>query len=87
MDDQLWYESIRLYHHQSNAAVNAINFHEDEKVLRMLMARGVVDHADFDKPWAASTRAMRYSAVMMDRMLTMFQEEQKRVRKYSFVRI
>ena len=79
IDDQLWHQSMVSYFNQMDHASDELNYSPDEKVLRILLARGVLDMDEFDKVWDGATRSMRYSAVMMDRMLTMFQEEQKRV--------
>ena len=56
----------------------------NERLLWSLLTRGIYDHAPEDRPWDASTRSMRYSAIMGDRLWAMWESERDRVRIPSF---
>jgi len=44
---------------------------------------GVLDHSEEDKVWDSSTRAMRQSAVIGDRLWSLIEKEQEKVRIHS----
>jgi len=44
---------------------------------------GVLDHSEEDKVWDSSTRAMRQSAVIGDRLWSLIEKEQDKVRLHS----
>jgi hypothetical protein len=77
LDDELWHQAI---------ATDARNFDrrghdmtDDQRVLWRLINRGVIDHSDTDKRWDGSTRSMRYSAAMGDRLWRLLELETTRV--------
>ena len=81
LDDQLFQQAI--------ISVDRLNmfrgtdFPGEERVLYHLLQRGVSDHDDSDRPWDASTRAMRHSGAVGERLWHLILEERKRVRVQS----
>ena len=55
----------------------------EEKRLHELIFQGVVDHSARDRPMDASTRSMRYSAVLADYLSSMLRAERDRVRGFA----
>ena len=51
-----------------------------DKNFYRLVRRGILDQSAFDRPWDASTRSMRYSAVLGDRLWEMVNFEREKVR-------
>jgi len=49
------------------------------RVLWSMIHLGILDKEGIDKPWDASTRSMRHSAVIGDRLWSMIEKEQQRV--------
>src|SRR5258708_29119693 len=80
VDNQLWHQSLvtlrRLDEEQRNQT-----FLRYERTLYHLIRRGVVDHDAFNRPWDTSTRLMRYTAAVGDRLWEMLCEECDRVRR------
>jgi len=78
MDDNLWCQAMStgqyLEDHQRDQSMNG-----DERVLWSMIRLGILDKEGIDKPWDASTRSMRHSAVIGDRLWSMVKKEQQRV--------
>jgi len=51
----------------------------DERVLWSMICLGILDKDGINKPWDASTRSMRHSAMIGDRLWSMVEKEQQRV--------
>jgi len=51
----------------------------DERVLWSMIRLEILDKEGIDKPWDASTRSMRHSAVIGDRLWSLVEKEQQRV--------
>jgi hypothetical protein len=72
--------------HQSLVALRRLDSHHrgisarrEEKVLYKMLRTGLVDPVPSDKPFDASTRAMRYSAAVSDRLWELVRCEQSKV--------
>ena len=77
-DDLVW--------HQSMVSLRRLETHRqahlsdpDDAIYWRLLLRGITDFDQEERPNDASTRAIRYSAVMNDRLWAMLQGEQVRV--------
>ena len=77
-DDLVWHQSIvsleRLQTFRGGLCADP-----DDAVFWQLLMRGVLDMEPEERPTDASTRAVRYSAVMGDRLWAMVQGERLRV--------
>jgi len=78
MDDQLWVYSIASYRYLETR--RGRNLTHDEQALARLMRVGLLDTLDRDRPHISSTRSMRYSANLADRLWGMLETERTRVR-------
>ena len=75
VDDLLWMQAI-VVQQDLMVMTHAIpNLNDDERALRRLLYEGILDWKEEDRPWNASTRSMRYSAVLTDRLWSLFQKE------------
>jgi len=78
MDDNLWCQAMStgqfLKDHQRGKSMNG-----DERVLWSMICLGILDKEGIDKPWDASTRSMRHSAMIGDRLWSMIEKEQHQV--------
>ena len=82
MDDQLWHRSIKAFEHMNSKRGSDLT--DDEKLMFWLINMGVVDQdRDFDKPWPASVRSMRHSAVIGDVLWKLQEKEKTRVSRSS----
>ena len=52
----------------------------DEQALAFFIHMGTVDRIPEDRPWDASTRAMRHSSIMAERLWSLLETERERVR-------
>jgi len=77
LDDELWHQALVTEH--SNWHRRGTDMTEDQRVLWSLIRRGVADHSDMDKRWDGTTRSMRHSAAMGDRLWRMLEVEVSRV--------
>ena len=92
LDDQLWHQSLVAYHrHQEvERATGAraspewagVQQTDDDQVLLKLLERGITDQSAFDKPFNASTRSMRFAAVMGDCLWSLLERERLQVRNH-----
>ena len=86
LNDQLWVDAMSTHCYQSKVrwGHEGLNPLEDEQKIFTLLQRGLVDQEEDDKPWPAVTRAIRYSAVLGDRLLAVIEREKDRVRIIVF---
>jgi hypothetical protein len=81
LDDQLWLQAIVTANRLDERYIGPQReLQDDEHVLHHLLRRGVFDHDDFDKRWDSTTRSMRYSAAVGDRLWCLLEAERSRVR-------
>jgi hypothetical protein len=78
LDDLLWTQAIRTNHFMDLDKKN-MAFWGDGSALWGLLKRGLNDQREADCPWDASTRSMRYTAIVANRLWTMVNEERARV--------
>jgi hypothetical protein len=52
---------------------------DEERALFHLIEDGIIDASELDNPMPASTRSMRYTAVVADRLWSIIEREKKRV--------
>ena len=83
VDDFLWMQAIVVQQDLVTMGRSIPNPNEDECALRRLLFDGIFDWKDEDRPWNASTRSMRYSAALTDRLWSLFQQERSRVGRGS----
>jgi len=55
----------------------------DERVLWSMIRLGILDKEGINKPWDASMRSMRHSAIIGDRLWSMIEAEHTRVGESS----
>ena len=77
LDDQLFQQSIITLRRLDS--MRGQDFPGEERVLFHLIQRGVVDHDRSDRRWDSSTRSMRHTAAMGDRLWALILEERARV--------
>ena len=86
-DDLVWHQSI-VSLERLQTFRGGLRADPDDAVFWNLLMRGVLDMEPEERPTDASTRAVRYSAVMGDRLWAMVQGERLRVcelRSYSLI--
>ena len=89
MDDQLWHQAMVVHRHQEEVRrgiLNSLNAPgiqgtDDDTILFYLIQKGIIDHSDFDKRWDGTTRSMRYTAALGDRLWSLLESEHARVRQ------
>jgi len=80
MDDTLWSLALASGRHVKEVRKPAANtWTHDEQAMWHLLEGGLFDAKVHDKPWDASTRSMRYTAIMGDRLWSMYETERNRV--------
>ena len=77
-DDLVWHQSI-VSLERLQTFRGGLRADPDDAVFWSLLMRGVLDMEPEERPTDASTRAVRYSAVMGDRLWAMVQGERLRV--------
>jgi hypothetical protein len=81
LDDRLWQLAIGVERHfQQVRQGQALTWTHDEQVLARMLHMGTLDLAPVHKGSNMSVRAMRYSAILSDRLWSMLQTERDRVR-------
>jgi len=89
MDDTLWSLALASGCHVKEVRKPAARtWTHDERAMFHLLEGGLFDARAQDKPWDASTRSMRYTAVMGDRLWLMYETERAQVGvsyKFSFL--
>ena len=86
-DDLVWHQSI-VSLERLQTFRGGLRADPDDAVFWQLLMRGVLDMEPEERPTDASTRAVRYSAVMGDRLWAMVQGERLRVcrlRSYGLI--
>lgn len=81
MDDLLWQQSLGVERHfdeQRNQL--SLLWNHDEQMLARMIHLGTVDRGSEERPWDASTRAMRHSSIMAERLWSLWELERDRVR-------
>jgi hypothetical protein len=79
LDDQLWTQAIRTFHHLEVKTASRA-YWGDGSVLHGLLVMGLTDQHKEDRPFDASTRSMRYTGIVAHRLWNMLAEEKDRVR-------
>ncbi|KAF9643643.1 hypothetical protein BDM02DRAFT_3191359 [Thelephora ganbajun] len=76
-DDIVWQQAIgacmNMDHNRRGRDMG-----DDESVLFDLVSSGIIDHQSFDEPHKWSSRSIRYSAVVADRLWSLFEAERSR---------
>jgi hypothetical protein len=78
--DMLWHQAMATYRHQSEWRQSQVAVGQQEDVLFYLINRGLVDASALDGPWHSSTRSMRYAATLTERLWSLVEYEQVKVR-------
>jgi len=79
LDDQLWQQALTADRRQAQRREAQDKFVWEERVLFHLIQRGIVDHDDDDKRWDGTTRAMRHTSAVGDRLWALLEAERARV--------
>ncbi|KAF9642183.1 hypothetical protein BDM02DRAFT_3193741 [Thelephora ganbajun] len=76
-DDIVWQQAIGALMNQDHTRWGR-DLVDNEKVLFDLVLSGLVDHQEFDEPHKWSSRSIRYSAVVANRLWSLFEAERTR---------
>ena len=82
MDDNLWCQAMSTGQFLDDDRRGQM-MNGDERVLWSMIRLGVLDKEGIDKPWDASTRSMRHSAIIGDCLWSMIKAEHTRVGEFS----
>lgn len=86
MDDILWHQAlVTLKQLDESVCPKRKDLLVDESVLYDLLRMGVVDPRPRDRAFDASTRSMRYTAAITDRVWALLDKETSRVRLDLFL--
>src|SRR6204780_4974343 len=77
-DDCVWFHSIVTEQYQRDRR-STLGMPPSYEILWKLINMGIGDMDANEKPWDSSTRSIRYTAAMGDRLLEQIDEERKRV--------
>jgi hypothetical protein len=77
LDDQLWFQSIITSQSQGLRLQGGLP-HNDRWIWKILQL-GYIDGREADRPWDASTRSMRYTTIVGDRIQANVELERERV--------
>ena len=77
LDDQLWFQAICTSRSQGLRLQGGLP-HNDGWLWKLIQL-GYLDGREADRPWDASTRSMRYAAILVDRLLGALETERARV--------
>ena len=81
LDDRLWQQAIGLERHLLVVRQgDAPNWSAEERALHQFLHMGTIDLQPEHAHSNGSVRAMRYSALLADRLWSMLDEERERVR-------
>ena len=76
LDDTIWFQGLRVNRlYEEHVHVHFADMTSVECMFYSLMMQGIRDQTAEDWPMDASTRAMRYSAVLGDHLPSMSQQE------------
>lgn len=78
-DDELWMQAIGVQQDMMRIDTQIPHPNEDEKALKILLLTGVLDFTKKDRPWDSSTRSMRFTSAVGDRLWSLVQQEKSRV--------
>jgi len=82
LDDALWGHALRVNRLQEeHIQPLRATLTGEERGLQRLIRAGILDASELDRPTDASTRAMRYSAILADQLNTLLVIEKLRVRR------
>ena len=81
VNDEMWHHALMtMAHLESEVRPDLQNQRPEEWVLYQLICRGVIDQDDnWDKVFCPATRAMRYSASLVDLLWVKINQERERV--------
>ena len=77
LDDQLWHQPLVM-----DRVLESLRSSEqgpNDAMMWTLLRRGVIDASVIDKPWNGLTQSMRYSAMLVGRLLGLLAGERTRV--------
>ena len=77
LDDELWHQAMASDDH--NFGRRGRDMTDDQRAIWRLINRGVIGHSDMDKRWDGTTRSMRHSAAIGDRLWRLLELETTRV--------
>ena len=81
LDDRLWQQSIGVARHFSSVRnPGARDWTHNERSLADMMYMGLLDLNSEHRSNDASSRAMRFSSILADRLWSMIEKERSRVR-------
>ncbi|KAF9643535.1 hypothetical protein BDM02DRAFT_3191487 [Thelephora ganbajun] len=73
-DDIVWQQAIRALMNQDHTR-RGWDMVDDEKVLFDLVSVGLMDHQEFDEPHKWSSCSIRYSAIMVNHLWSLYEAE------------
>jgi len=79
LNDRLWVQAMSTARYMDEVRRGNLRSGPDESILWRMIRCGVLDHSEEDKVWDSSTRAMRQSAVIGDRLWSLIEKEQEKV--------
>jgi hypothetical protein len=85
LDDILWHQAMvvtgALTERNNREVVRpGVEWTFDDQILLRLLRLGVVDpNSEFDRPWDGSTRSMRFTSAVGERMWCLLEEQRARV--------
>ena len=79
----LWHQSMAVNSRLEQKERQRPHYN-DEGVLFSLLKTGIIDVPEGDRPDKASTRSMRYTAALVDRLWVMWQDERERCLSHPF---
>ena len=80
LDDTLWVHALRVNRlHEEHIRPHQHLLTGEERGLMQLIRVGIYDVDEINKPMDASTRAMRYSAILADHLSLLLMIEKTRV--------
>jgi hypothetical protein len=79
LDDRLWHQALVTNRFMTERRGFGVRRPDEERALFHLIEDGIVDASELDNPMPSSTRSMRYTAVMADRLWSIIEREKKRV--------
>ena len=79
-DDRLWFWAMASAHSRLERSLQRLPFGNDtDPVIQGMISLGIYDWDKVERPFDASTRAMRYTAVLGDRLWSLAKKERERV--------
>ena len=79
-DDRLWFWAMASARSRLERSLQRLPFGNDtDPVIQGMISLGIYDWDKVERPFDASTRAMRYTAVLGDRLWSLAKKERERV--------